>query len=207
MRLIDAYRDTWGGRPIDPKEMRAAVERELIAALTTPAASAQLSYDDAAFERGRLQGMEQERALWKLSAEAQADGSYAPAEPAQAQGEDMEKMAARFLTWPVPASVYPDGTPGKPGRTGTNLLSAPEAREMLAYVLATPQAAESVELPPLPEPAHHLVRIVTDAGPTTYFTAPSDQRGYPVYTADQMRAYGRLCAGIGAPATTGAKHE
>lgn len=41
----------------------------------------------------------------------------------------------RFLTWPVPASVYPDGEPGKPGRTGTNLLSATEARDMLKHVL------------------------------------------------------------------------
>ena len=45
------------------------------------------------------------------------------------------RSQARFLTWPVPASVYPDGTPGQPGRTGTNLLSAEEARLMLQHVL------------------------------------------------------------------------
>ena len=44
-------------------------------------------------------------------------------------------MVARFLTWPVPAEVYPDGTPGQPGRTGTNLLSAPQAAAMLRHVL------------------------------------------------------------------------
>jgi hypothetical protein len=114
--------------------------RELTAALTSPAASDE-------FERGRLQGMEQERALWQLSAEAQAEGAYAPAEPAQAQGEPVAEIV------------------------GTER-----------------RGSASVELPPLPEPTHHLVRIVTDAGPTTYFTAPGDPRGYPVYTADQLRA-------------------
>ena len=51
------------------------------------------------------------------------------------QAPDMDALVARFLTWPVPASVYPDGTPGQPGRTGTNLLSAEEARLMLQHVL------------------------------------------------------------------------
>jgi NTP pyrophosphatase (non-canonical NTP hydrolase) len=45
------------------------------------------------------------------------------------------ELVNRFLTWPVPADVYPDGTPGKPGRTGTNLLTAEQARQMLAHVL------------------------------------------------------------------------
>lgn len=47
-----------------------------------------------------------------------------------------DEMVDRFLSWPVPTDVYPDGTPGQPGRTGTNLLSAPQAREMLSHVLA-----------------------------------------------------------------------
>lgn len=46
-----------------------------------------------------------------------------------------DDQVARFLTWPVPADVYPDGTPGQPGRTGTNLLSAPQAKAMLQHVL------------------------------------------------------------------------
>ena len=54
----------------------------------------------------------------------------APADPAVT-----DEMVARFLTWPVPADVYPDGTPGQPGRTGTNLLSAPQAKAMLQHVL------------------------------------------------------------------------
>ena len=47
------------------------------------------------------------------------------------------EMLDRFLTWPVPADCYPDGTPGKPGRTGTNLLTAALAQAMLEHVLAT----------------------------------------------------------------------
>ena len=46
-----------------------------------------------------------------------------------------EEMVTRFLTWPVPADVYPDGTPGQPGRNGTNLLTAEQAKAMLAHVL------------------------------------------------------------------------
>ena len=45
------------------------------------------------------------------------------------------ELVDRFLTWQVPADVYPDGTPGQPGRTGTNLLSAPQAAAMLRHVL------------------------------------------------------------------------
>lgn len=47
-----------------------------------------------------------------------------------------DAQVGRFLAWPVPAEVYPDGTPGQPGRTGTNLLSAPQAADMLRHVLA-----------------------------------------------------------------------
>lgn len=46
------------------------------------------------------------------------------------------EQVSRFLTWPVPANVHPDGEPGKPGRTGTNLLSATDARAMLQHVLS-----------------------------------------------------------------------
>lgn len=49
--------------------------------------------------------------------------------------EQMTALVNRFLQWPVPASCCPDGTPGQPGRIGTNLLSADEARQMLTYVL------------------------------------------------------------------------
>ncbi|MBQ1767320.1 MAG: hypothetical protein IIZ92_31070, partial [Aquincola sp.] len=46
-----------------------------------------------------------------------------------------DDQVGRFLTWPVPADVHPDGTPGQPGRTGTNLLSAEQAKNMLRHVL------------------------------------------------------------------------
>lgn len=57
-----------------------------------------------------------------------------------------DSMVNRFLTWPVPPSVYPDGVPGKPGRIGTNLLSSIEAREMLEHVLAPAEAASTLGL-------------------------------------------------------------
>lgn len=47
-----------------------------------------------------------------------------------------DELVNRFLTWPIPANVYPDGTPGQPGRTGTNLLNAEQAKAMLQHVLA-----------------------------------------------------------------------
>ena len=47
----------------------------------------------------------------------------------------LDQLVNRFLAWPVPADVHPDGTPGQPGRTGTNLLSAPQAKQMLEHVL------------------------------------------------------------------------
>ena len=49
--------------------------------------------------------------------------------------EKIDELVNRFLTWPVPADVYPDGTPGQPGRTGTNLLTAQQAKDMLTHVL------------------------------------------------------------------------
>lgn len=52
-----------------------------------------------------------------------------------------DDMVSRFLTWPVPADVCPDGEPGKPGRTGTNLLTAPQARAMLEHVIGFSEPA------------------------------------------------------------------
>lgn len=46
-----------------------------------------------------------------------------------------DAMVQRFLQWPVPAHIHPDGTPGQPGRTGTNLLDAQTTKAMLAHVL------------------------------------------------------------------------
>jgi len=57
-----------------------------------------------------------------------------------------DQLIDRFLTWPVPATVHPDGTPGQPGRSGTNLLSAAEARNMLDHVLQFPELPPALNL-------------------------------------------------------------
>ncbi len=47
-------------------------------------------------------------------------------------------MVNRFLTWPLPESVCADlcaTKQGAPHRSGTNLLSYTEARQMLAHVV------------------------------------------------------------------------
>lgn len=49
--------------------------------------------------------------------------------------EVTQEMVDRFLTWKLPTTVRPDGINGDPTRTGTNLLSATEARAMLEHVL------------------------------------------------------------------------
>lgn len=50
-----------------------------------------------------------------------------------------EEMVQRFLSWPLPASVCADSCAMESGyshRTGTNLLTAEEARQMLEYLLS-----------------------------------------------------------------------
>ena len=55
-------------------------------------------------------------------------------------------------------------------------------------------ADHTPKLPPMPEPLAHICVLPTkDAGPTKFFTAPSDTRGFPVHPADQVRAYGIDC--------------
>jgi len=54
-----------------------------------------------------------------------------------------DEMVTRFLTWPLPDSVRADDcatTQGYAGRTGTNLLTAIEAKQMLEHVLAALRA-------------------------------------------------------------------
>jgi hypothetical protein len=61
------------------------------------------------------------------------------AAPHQNAGVDINKLVDRFLSWPLPESVCSDLTvtfPGRPHRTGTNLLTAIEAKQMLEHVLA-----------------------------------------------------------------------
>lgn len=51
----------------------------------------------------------------------------------------LNQLAERFISWPLPESVCADlctTKAGYTGRTGTNLLTFDEAKQMLAYVLA-----------------------------------------------------------------------
>ncbi len=49
---------------------------------------------------------------------------------------DKQKLVDRFLTWPLPESVCSDRcvTEQGEGRTGTNLLTADEALQMIEYL-------------------------------------------------------------------------
>jgi hypothetical protein len=69
----------------------------------------------------------------------------------------MDVMVQRFLGWPVPFSVCADlcATRQEKGRSGTNLLSAIEAREMLTYVTDA-----KVTTPATPAPAAVVPRAV-----------------------------------------------
>lgn len=67
-----------------------------------------------------------------------ASEHYFTAAQAVSQPIVNDDMVSLFLTWPVPADVYPDGVPGKDGRTGTNLMTAEQAREMLKHVVQSP---------------------------------------------------------------------
>ncbi len=63
------------------------------------------------------------------------------AEKAEAERADIATAVNRFLGWPLPASVRPDGCvmdTDYPNRAGTNLLTADEARAMFEYCLAAP---------------------------------------------------------------------
>lgn len=70
---------------------------------------------------------------------------YFTAEQAVAGVVD-EAMVNRFLSWPVPEDVYPDGVPGKPGRHGTNLLTYEQAKQMLNHVLAPSEVPQPLKL-------------------------------------------------------------
>ena len=65
-----------------------------------------------------------------------------------AHRSDIAAKVDRFLAWPLPGSVRSDDCAtkqGHPGRTGTTLLTADEARQMLEYVLRPiPVASEDL---------------------------------------------------------------
>ncbi len=50
----------------------------------------------------------------------------------------LDKMVERFLRWPLPVTVCSDtcaSDPTYPHRTGTNLLTADEARQMFRFAM------------------------------------------------------------------------
>lgn len=68
-----------------------------------------------------------------------------------AAGAVSDAMVGRFLSWPLPETVCVDPCairPGHPHRSGTNLLNAIEARQMLEHVHA-------------PRPPHDPYRFIT----------------------------------------------
>lgn len=59
--------------------------------------------------------------------------------------KNLDALVNRFLAWPLPADVCADGcatVPNYPHRSGTNLLTFDQARQMLAHVLADVATAE-----------------------------------------------------------------
>lgn len=59
-----------------------------------------------------------------------------------------DEMVDRFLRWPLPDSVCSDPCAtkkGYPNRTGTSLLTANEARQMLEYLLGDAKGPPSAE--------------------------------------------------------------
>lgn len=70
---------------------------------------------------------------------------------ASAVDRRVSRLVDRFLAWPLPESVASDQCatmPGYPHRSGTNLLTADEARQMFEYVLAEAEAGVLVHVTP-----------------------------------------------------------
>lgn len=74
---------------------------------------------------------------------------------------DVGAMVDRFLRWPLPDSVCSDACvteAGQPYRTGTNLLTATEARQMLVHVLSLNDAPHIYWLIERASPAEYVAR-------------------------------------------------
>jgi hypothetical protein len=67
--------------------------------------------------------------------------------------------------------------------SGCNNAISPQTMRDYAIAHAAVLAAQPAPVPDQPqgEPYAHIISVVTDAGPTKMFTAPSDPRGFPVY--------------------------
>ena len=80
---------------------------------------------------------------------------------------EMKAMVDRFLQWPLPKSVCSDLCVTDPkypySRVGTNLLTAPEAQQMLEYVLsAAPQSSDGW----IPQEVYEALLAWTGAEPS-----------------------------------------
>ncbi len=64
-----------------------------------------------------------------------ASEHYFTADEGVQGAQSVTEIAERFMGCPVPVTCRPDGTNGDPMRSGTNLLSVIEAKEMFSRVL------------------------------------------------------------------------
>jgi hypothetical protein len=122
----------------------------------------------------------------------------------------MNALVDRFLQWPLPKSVRPEPGPFGPHDTGTCLLTADEAEQMLRYVLDVPAAEPrpAVERPAwAPADATHI----HEEGDEVYRYNPESPRGYDYrtekspewhkgYTRDRMTSDATLPLAPVAPA-------
>lgn len=94
---------------------------------------------------------------------------------APAQEESIKQLVDAFLAWPLPESVCSDQCAtmrGYPHRTGTNLLTAVEAREMFKHCLAACGTPETQNM------NNYRVFVVLPSGKRV------EQRGEFVYEED-----------------------
>lgn len=101
-------------------------------------------------------------------------------------------LVDRFLAWPLPVSVCADGCATKQqlGRSGTNLLTAEEARQMFQYVLSERGPAaelnERVLLVHAKTRAQATVRVWPQVGDIMVFDC---EGGYDGERADARKAF------------------
>lgn len=117
--------------------------------------------------------------------------------------QSIDALVNRFLAWNLPDSVCSDPCvtiPRYPLRSGTNLLTADEARQMIKYLLA-PTAAENTErrLQKLKQlgfgdAADYATRVIREVAELPDRTSPEDQPEMMLVSADELRT---ILSGIG----------
>ena len=116
-------------------------------------------------------------------------------------GKTLAEMVDHFLAWPLPESVCSDQCAtqrGYPGRTGTSLLTADEARQMLEHVTqvsAPSEIAPSGDGRVMYDYKGRMWRLVKDAAPqASPSVAPAD--------SESGSAVGPAVAAPSAPSAT-----